>query len=380
MFSADWSYPTAIKFGAGRLRELGQLCQTLAIHNPLLVTDPGIAVLGLLEKAQQSLQQAGCAFGTFAEVRPDPDERNLQAGLLAFRSAEHDAVVALGGGSALDLGKAIAFMEGQQRPIGDFEDIGENWKRADATAIRPCIAIPTTSGTGSEASRVSVITHSASASKKLIFHPKMMPTAVILDPELTLALPAPLTAQTGMDALSHNVEAFCGGYPHPLADGIALEGVRLIKEHLQTAFADGANLKARGYMQIASMMGAVAFQRGLGAVHALSHPIGTLYHVHHGLINAVLMPFVLSWNRAEIEEKIIQLARHAGIAGGFDGFLSWLIDLRMALGIPQQLSALGVKRTDLHKIAEMSVLDPTARANPRPYALEGALEILEAAI
>lgn len=379
MFSADWSYPTQVKFGPGRLKEAGEACRALGLKNPLVITDPGIAALEMTARARKSLQAAGYPARLFAEVRPDPDDGNLEAGLAAFRAGGHDGVVALGGGSALDLGKTVAFMAGQTRPVFDFEDIGDWWKRADVTAILPTIAIPTTAGTGSEVSRATVITNSETKTKKIIYHPKLMPAVAILDPELTLGLPAGLTAATGMDALTHNIEALCGKYPHPMADGIALEGARLIKESLPQAFADGSDVSARGNMLIGSMMGAVAFQRGLGAVHALSHPIGTLYHVHHGLINGVLMPFVFAWNRPEIEDKIARLAHHLGIAGGFDGFQAWLVELRAGLGIPPTLSALGIDRTDVRRIAEMSLSDPTAAVNPRPYTLEGAMDILDAA-
>ena len=379
MTSADWKYPTHVKFGAGRLEELGGSCRSLGIKKPMLITDPGVASMDIMGRARASLEKAGYVPGIFAEVRPDPDDRNLEAGLSAFRAGGYDGVVAFGGGSALDLGKMIAFMAGQTRPVWDFEDIGDWWTRADESAILPVVAVPTTAGTGSDASRAAVVTNSETETKKIIFHPKLMPAIAILDPEVTLDLPAGLTASTGMDALTHNIEALCGKYLHPMADGIAMEGARLIKENLLRAYRNGSDIDARGNMLIGSMMGAVAFQRGLGAVHALSHPIGTLYHVHHGLINGVLMPFVFEWNRPEIETKIVRLARHLEISGGFDGFQSWLRDLRAKVGIPATLSELGIARESFHKIAEMSVLDPTALVNPRPFSVEGAMEILNAA-
>ncbi|MBN9073337.1 MAG: iron-containing alcohol dehydrogenase [Rhizobiales bacterium] len=379
VYSADWSYPTKIKFGAGRLAELGESCEALGLARPLLVTDRGLAATKIVERAKDALKAAGYGAEMFAEVEPDPTDHILEMGLAAFREGGHDGVVAIGGGSALDLGKTVAFMAHQTRPVWDFEDIGDWWTRANADVIRPVVAVPTTSGTGSEVSRATVITNSVTQTKKIIFHHKLMPSIAILDPMLTVGLPPVLTAGTGMDALTHNIEAFCGKYPHPLADGIALEGTRLARENLLRAYQDGSDIEARGNMMIASAMGAIAFQRGLGAVHALSHPIGTLYHTHHGMTNAVLMPHVFDWNRPEIEAKIERLTYHLRIGGGYDGFRQWLVDLAAAIKVPVSLTALGVRREDFRRIAEMSVLDPTAAANPRPFHVEGALEILEAA-
>ena len=379
MYSADWSYPTKILFGPGRLAELGASCRALGMKNPLLVTDTALGKLEIVGRARQFLVDAGFSGAVFDGVEPDPRDVILENGLKVFRQGNHDGVVAFGGGSALDLGKTIAFMAHQTRPVWDFEDIGDWWKRANADVICPIVAVPTTAGTGSEVSRVTVITNTETSTKKIIFHHKMMPGISILDPVLTLSLPPVLTAGTGMDALAHNVEALCGLYPHPLSDGIALEGARLAKENLLRAYRDGADLEARGNMMISSAMGAIAFQRGLGAVHSLSHPIGTLYHCHHGLTNAVLMPFVFDWNRSAIEAKIVRLARHLEIDGGFDGFRSWLVKLAANMNVPARLSGLGVKPEDFQKIAEMAVLDPTAAANPRPFTVEGALEILKAA-
>ncbi|MFV0472968.1 MAG: iron-containing alcohol dehydrogenase [Pikeienuella sp.] len=379
MYSADWSYPTKIRFGPGRIAGLGDNCRELGMKNPLLVTDSALAKLDIVAQARQILSDSGFGAAIFDGVEPDPDDRMLAKGVEAFRDGGHDGVIALGGGSALDLGKAVAFMAYQTRPVWDFEDIGDWWTRADADAIQPIIAAPTTSGTGSEVSRVAVITNAETRTKKLIFHHRMMPGIAILDPALTLNLPPVLTAGAGMDALTHNVEAFCGKYPHPIADGISLEGARLVRENLLRAYRDGADMEARGAMMIGSAMGAIAFQRGLGAVHALSHPIGALHHCHHGMTNGVLMPFVFDWNRPEIEGRIERLARHLEIEGGFDGFRAWLVGLSADLNVPASLAGLGVKREDFRKIAEMSVLDPTAAANPRKFTLEGAMEILNAA-
>jgi len=379
MLVADWSYPTKIALGAGRIEALGRTCGDLGLRKPLLVTDSVLAGMEIADRARNSLKHAGFSDSMFCEVSPDPDDYNLESGLRVFRSGGHDSVVAFGGGSAIDLAKAIALMARQTRPVWDFEDVGDWWKRADADSIYPIVAVPTTAGTGSEVSRAAVITDTATRTKKILFHPKLMPSATILDPELTLGLPPSLTAGTGMDALAHNLEAFLGTYPHPMADGIALEGARLIKENIVRAYAGGSDLEARTNMMIGSVMGAVAFQRGLGAVHALSHPIGAIYHIHHGLTNGVLMPFVFGWNRREIETKVERLARYLDIDGGFDGFLDWLVGLRAELGVPPSLSRLGVQREDFGRIAEMSVLDPTAATNPRAFTVGGALDILHAA-
>jgi alcohol dehydrogenase len=373
---ADWNYPTAIRFGAGRVAELADACRSLSIARPLLVTDPALAQMAMVKEAV-----AATGAGLFSAIRPNPVGADVDAGVAAYRAAGHDGVVAFGGGSALDVGKVVAFMSGQVRPLWDFEDKADWWTRADPAGIAPAIAVPTTAGTGSEVGRAGVILDEAQAVKKIIFHPKMLPAIVILDPELTAGLPPHVTAATGMDALSHCIEAYCAPGFHPMADGIAAEGTALIAKWLPRAFEEGADLEARGHMLAAAAMGATAFQKGLGAMHALSHPIGALAGTHHGLTNAVLMPYVLAFNRASIEERLARLAGYVGLNdASFDGFLAWIVALRRQLGIPHRLSDLGVSAGDLERIAAMAEEDPSAGGNPLPFDAAAARQVLDAAM
>ena len=360
----NWNYPTSVKFGAGRIAEIAGRCASAGIARPLLVTDAGLAANPMIARTLDLLRQGGLAAELFADIRSNPVGANVEAGVAAYRAGRHDGVIALGGGSALDVGKVIAFMSGQSRPLWDFEDVGDWWTRADPAGIAPVIAVPTTSGTGSEVGRAGVITDADTHTKKIIFHPKMMPVITLCDPELTLGLPAHLTAATGMDALSHSLEAYCAPGFHPMADGIAVEGMRLVKEALPTATAKGSDIEARAKMMAAAAMGATAFQKGLGGMHALAHPIGAVFDTHHGLTNAVLMPYVLRFNRSAIETRIARLAAYLEIEGGFDGFLQWVLDLRAGLGIPHALSALKIDAGQADRIAAMAVDDPSAGGNP----------------
>jgi hypothetical protein len=363
--SGNWNYPTAIRFGVGRIRELPDACRALVMARPLLVTDPGLAALPMVKDAADACRADGLACEIFSEVRGNPVEANVAAGVDAYRRGEHDGIIAFGGGSALDAGKAVALMVGQDRPLFDFEDREDWWTRVNADAMAPVVAVPTTSGTGSEVGRASVITDETDHRKKIIFHPKMLPAIVIDDPALTVGLPAHITAAVGMDALSHNLEAFCSPVYHPMAQGIALEGMRLIREWLPVACAEGDNLMARAQMQAASTMGATAFQKGLGAMHAMSHPCGAVLDTHHGLTNAVVMPYVLVFNRSAIEEKLTELARYLGIEKpGFDGVLQWILDLRRAIGIPHTLKEIGVTEDHVAQLAPMAEADPSAGTNP----------------
>ena len=378
---SKWNYPTTVRFGAGRIKELPEVLAATGIKNPLFVTDPGLAKLPVVASTLKILDDAKVPYGVFSEVKPNPVESNLTAGIAAFKKGKHDGVIAFGGGSALDLGKLIAFQAGQTRPVWDFEDIGDWWTRADADAIAPIVAVPTTAGTGSEVGRAGVITHEASHTKKVIFHPKMLPAIVIADPELSAGMPGFITVGTGMDALAHCLEAYCAPGYHPMADGIAVEGVRLVFENLPKAYANGKDLVARAHMMSAAAMGATAFQKGLGAIHSLSHPIGALYDTHHGMTNAVFMPYVLAFNRHAIEEKIVRLAAYCGIAGGFDGFADAIMKLRRDLGVPDTLPDLikGLEMDEKRKalIADMAVVDPTAGGNPVELTKEAALSLLE---
>ena len=376
----NWSYPTAIRFGAGRIAELPEACAAAGIAKPLLVTDRGLAGLPITQKALDLLEAAGLGRAMFSEVDPNPTDHNLAAGVAAFKAGGHDGVIAFGGGSGLDLGKLVAFMAGQTRPVWDFEDIGDWWTRADAAAIAPNIAVPTTAGTGSEVGRAGVVTRSKDHVKKVIFHPKILPSVVIMDPELTVGLPPIITAGTGMDALAHCLEAYCSPFYHPMSQGVALEGMRLVKEFLPRAYADGADLEARAEMMSAAAMGAVAFQKGLGAIHALSHPVGSLYNTHHGATNAVVMPTVLRFNRPAIEDKIAHMAAYLGVAGGFDGFYDWVMALRAEVKIPDNLGQFGVTAERIGQMAQMAVVDPTAGGNPVPLTVEAAKELYHQAL
>jgi alcohol dehydrogenase class IV len=362
---ADWSYPTSIRFGPGRIAELGDAAAGLRIVRPLLVTDRGLAQSEILARALAALPASTTVF---AGVRGNPTAQNVLDGVAAFRAGGCDGVVAFGGGSALDAGKAIALMAGQTRPLFDFVDEGENWKRVDTSALAPVVAVPTTAGTGSEVGRSSVVTNEETRTKKVIFHPRMTPSIVIADPELTLGLPAPVTAAVGMDALSHALEAYCCATFHPMADGIALEAMRLVKEWLARAVRDGADLEARSYMLAAASMGAVAFQKGLGAMHAMSHPCSAVYDTHHGLTNAVLMPYVLAWNRPVVEDKLSHLARVLALPAGAAAVLDWVLELREALGVPHALTQIGVPAEAADALARAAEADPLTALNPRPIA------------
>ena len=366
----NWNYPTRILFGAGNIRKLPQACATLEMRRPLLVTDPGLARLPMIASAVEICRQAGLHCAVFSDVRSNPIEQNVIDGVKMYRGGGHDGVIAFGGGSALDAGKAIALMVGQTRPIWDFEDREDWWTRVNVDGMAPVVAIPTTAGTGSEVGRASVITDHKDHTKKIIYHPKMMPGVVISDPELTIGLPPKVTAATGMDALSHCLEAYCAPFFHPLADGIAVEGIRLIHDFLPRAVADGKDIEARSHMLIASSMGATAFQKGLGAMHSLSHPCGANLDTHHGLTNAVVMPYVLAWNRRAIEPKMGRLAAWLGLKRqSYEGFFDWILELRATIGIPPTLAGLGVREEHAVAFAPQALADPSTGGNPLPMTV-----------
>ncbi|MFV0385376.1 iron-containing alcohol dehydrogenase [Paracoccus sp. (in: a-proteobacteria)] len=374
---ANWSYPTAIRFGAGRIAELGEHCRASGIARPLLVTDRALARLPITARALDILDAAGLGRAVFSDVDPNPDERNMAAGIAAFRAGGHDGVVCFGGGSALDLGKMIALMVRQTIPVWDLEDIGDWWTRADAQAIAPIIAVPTTAGTGSEVGRAGVLTNSETHRKKIIFHPRLMPSVTICDPELTLGMPRLITAGTGMDALAHCLEAYCSPHYHPMSQGIALEGMRLVNEYLPRAYATPDDLEARAMMMSAAAMGAVAFQKGLGAIHSLSHPVGAVHGTHHGTTNAVVMPMVLDFNRPAIQDRMARAADYLGIPGGFDGFRARVMDLRAELDIPPNLTAMGVTPDRLDELTRMALEDPSCGGNPVKMTPENTRALYE---
>ena len=369
--TGNWSYPTAVRFGAGRISELGDACAAAGISRPLLVTDRGLAGLPITGRAREIMAAAGLGDALFADVDPNPNEINLAAGVAAYQAGGHDGVIAFGGGSGLDLGKMVAFMVGQTRPVWDFEDIGDWWTRADADAIAPIIAVPTTAGTGSEVGRASVITNSQTHVKKIIFHPKVLPSIVIADPELTVGMPKFITAGTGLDAFAHCVEAYSSPHYHPMSQGIALEGMRLVTTYLPRAYATPDDLEARAHMMSAAAMGATAFQKGLGAIHAMSHPVGAVFNTHHGTTNAVCMPAVLALNADAIRGRFDQAAAYLGIDGGFDGFCEFVQQFNDSFAIPRTLTEMGVSADRLDDLVAMALEDPSCGGNPVELTADG---------
>ncbi|CUH45978.1 iron-containing alcohol dehydrogenase [Ruegeria atlantica] len=376
----NWSYPTAIKFGAGRIKELPEACAAAGMKRPLLVTDKGLADLPITAATLDIMEAAGLGRGLFSDVDPNPNEKNLEAGVAAYNAGGHDGVIAFGGGSGLDLGKMVAFMAGQTRPVWDFEDIGDWWTRADSDVIAPIIAVPTTAGTGSEVGRASVITNSETHAKKIIFHPKVLPTVVICDPELTVGMPKFITAGTGLDAFAHCVEAYSSPHYHPMSHGIALEGMRLVKEYLPRAYADGTDIEARAQMMSAAAMGATAFQKGLGAIHAMSHPIGAVFNTHHGTTNAVCMPAVLEFNAPAIADRFQSAAAYLGIDGGFDGVRGFVQSFNDSLGIPTRLSELGVTEAAIPELVQGAIIDPSCGGNPIELTEDNLTALFKAAL
>ena len=357
----NWNYPTTVWFGPDRSKQAQQACDTLCIKNPLIVTDPGLLQTPIIEEINSNLSSK---TNVYSDVQGNPTGSNVTNGVKVFLEGNHDGVIAIGGGSGMDAGKGIAFLAHQKRPLWDFEDIGDWWTRADSKVIKPIIAIPTTAGTGSEVGRAGVFLNEDNQKKKIIFHPKMLPQIAILDPSLTINLPKGITAGTGMDALAHCLEAYSSPFYHPMAEGTALEGLRLVKENIQEVFHNGKNIEARAHMLVASMMGAAAFQKGLGAIHSITHPVNSLYHTHHGTTNGTVMPFVLNYNRSVIEDKFVRLANFLDIKGGFDGIVQWVIDLKKEMEIPETLKDMGVQLGDEVKLAPLAQEDPSTGGNP----------------
>lgn len=366
----NWNYPTTVRFGPGRIAELPDACKSLGMQRPLLVTDAALAKLAMIDDAVAACRTAGLNCEVFSGVQANPVESNVTNGVTVYRRGSHDGVIAFGGGSALDTGKAVALMAGQTRPIWDFEDREDWYTRVNVAGMAPTVAVPTTAGTGSEVGRAAVITDLRDHTKKIIFHPKMLAAVVIADPELTLGLPPNVTAAVGMDALSHNLEAYCSPSYHPLAEGIALEGMRLIHDWLPAAVQDGGDIEARSHMMAASLMGATAFQKGLGAMHSLSHPCSANLNTHHGLTNAVVMPYVLSWNRPALGAKMQRLAACLSLRQhSFEGVLEWIMELRKTIGVPDTLAELGVRPEHAQAFARQAFDDPSTGGNPVPVSV-----------
>ncbi len=373
MQNMNWNYPTNVWFGVDRSKEIQKACNTLGIKNPLIVTDPGLLQTSIIDEINSGLSSN---TQIYSDVQGNPTGSNVTNGVKVFLEGNHDGVIAIGGGSGMDAGKGIAFLAHQSRPLWDFEDIGDWWTRADSSVIKPIIAIPTTAGTGSEVGRAAVFLNEENHKKKIIFHPKMLPQIAILDPSLTLNLPKSITAGTGMDALAHCIEAYSSPFYHPMAEGTALEGLRLVKENIQEVYHNGNNVEARSHMLVASMMGAAAFQKGLGAIHSVTHPVNSLYKTHHGTTNGTVMPFVLNYNRSTIEEKFTRLANFLDIKNGFEGIVDWIIELKKEMEIPETLKDMGVNEGDEIKLAPLAQEDPSTGANPLEMTVEKFQELI----
>ena len=366
----NWNYPTTMWVGQNRIKDLGNACKNLNIKKPLLVTDQGLAKSEIILSALNDLNDEGISVQLYSNVVGNPTGTNVNEGVDHYKKNNCDGVIAFGGGSGLDVGKAIAFMSGQNLPLWDFEDVGDNWTRANSAKIAPIIAVPTTAGTGSETGRASVILNEESGVKKIIFHPKFLPSIVILDPILTKDLSPRLTGATGMDALAHNLEAFCAPGFHPMADGIAIEGMKLIKKSLLNAVHNGNDLDARSDLLAAASMGSTAFQKGLGAIHSLSHPLNAKFNIHHGLSNAIFMPYVLTFNREAIEERIMSICNFLNLSKSFNSFLEWILDLRKELEIPHKLSdVIDINKLDIDELSEMALNDPSTASNPKTLTI-----------
>ena len=372
MQKTNWNYPTTMWVGQDRIKDLSFACKNLNINKPLLVTDKGLASSDIIQNSLSNLKQNSFEVILYSNVVGNPTGTNVNQGVEIYRKNNCDGVIAFGGGSGLDVGKAVAFMSGQDLPIWDFEDVGDNWKKATSNSIAPIIAVPTTAGTGSETGRASIILNEDTGVKKIIFHPKFLPSIVILDPLLTISLPPDITAATGMDALAHNFEAYCAPGYHPMADGIALEGIRIINNWLLAAVEDGSNVEARMNMLTAASMGSTAFQKGLGAIHSLSHPVNALNNIHHGLSNAIFMPYVLTFNKDVIEKKIIKICEYLEFQNKtFDEFLNWTLSLRKKLNIPHKLSdVIELEKIDIDRLSKMALDDPSTNGNPKKLSLE----------
>ncbi len=373
MQNMNWNYPTNVWFGVDRSKEIQKACDTLGIKNPLIVTDPGLLQTSIIDEINSGLSSN---TQIYSDVQGNPTGSNVTNGVKVFLEGNHDGVIAIGGGSGMDAGKGIAFLAHQSKPLWDFEDIGDWWTRADSNVIKPIIAIPTTAGTGSEVGRAAVFLNEENHKKKIIFHPKMLPQIAILDPSLTLNLPKSITAGTGMDVLAHCIEAYSSPFYHPMAEGTALEGLRLVKENIQEVYHNGNNVEARSHMLVASMMGAAAFQKGLGAIHSITHPVNSLYKTHHGTTNGTVMPFVLNYNRSTIVEKFTRLANFLDIKNGFEGIVDWIIELKKEMEIPETLRDMGVNEGDEIKLAPLAQEDPSTGANPLEMTVERFQELI----
>ena len=381
MITTNWNYPTNIWFGVGRINDLAKACQQLGMKNPLFVTDEGLVKLDIVERSLEVLKTNHINYTVYSDVQGNPTGKNVENGVAHYNKNNHDGVIAFGGGSAVDAAKTIAFMSGQTKPVFDFEDVGDNWSYADEVGIAPIIAVPTTSGTGSEVGRASVILDEENHLKKIIFHPKMLPGIVISDPELTVSLPPHITAWTGVDAMVHAIEAYCAPGYHPMAEGIAIEAIRMIAKYLPIAVKDGSNIEARGHMLVAASMGATAFQKGLGSVHSVAHQLGAIYNKQHGLLNAIILPYALKQNADVIEERMQYLSTVLGLeTKGTDAIINYILNLREELNIPNTLAEIEIPVDRAEEIGEMAFKDPSTSSNAKPVTAKDLEQLFRAAV
>ncbi len=381
LLNTNWNFPTTIWFGNGRIKDLALACDQLNMKNPLFVTDEGLIKLDIAKTATRVLKNAGLNYSIYSDVQGNPTGKNVTDGVKHYNENNHDGIIAFGGGSAMDAAKTIAFMSGQTRSIWDFEDIGNNWTFANEEGIAPIIAIPTTAGTGSEVGRASVILDEEQHTKKIIFHPKILPAIVLTDPELCLGLPANITAWTGVDAMVHAIEAYCAPGYHPMAEGIAIEAIRIIAKYLPIAYKDGQGLESRGQMLVAASMGATAFQKGLGSVHSVAHQLGAIYNKQHGLLNAIILPYALKQNQEIIEDKMTYLSKILDLKDqGTDAMINYLMDLRKELNIPNTLKDIGIDEKRAVEIGEMAFKDPSTPTNAKPVSSKDLEELFRAAV
>jgi alcohol dehydrogenase class IV len=377
----DWDFPVPIRYGPGRLRQIGTLCAANGCRNPLIVTDRATGRLPFVDALRGFLAAGGLGHGSFADVSPNPADVEVMAGKRAFRTGGHDSVIALGGGSGMDAGKAISLVLNTDRDLWDFDFNVPPPPELGKADFVPLLCVPTTSGTGAETESTAMITDTRRGIKGCVWHPAQKPFAALLDPDLTLGLPRNLTAWTGCDALVHAIEAYCVPSWHPMCDGIALQALGLVYDALPRALDDPASVPARGAMLVGSCLGGVAFLKGLGLVHAISHMVGAECDTHHGLTNAVLLPLVLRFNAPAIADKVAPMCQAMGLAGtDFDSFRRAVCDLLDRCAIPRSLSELGVTPDRIDSIAAKAMTDTAIATNPRAVRLENVQSLIRTAM
>ncbi len=379
--SHDWGFPVPIAYGPGRLTEIGQRCVAMGIRNPLIVTDHGSRNLEFISRLQTFLAAAGLTSALFCEISPNPIDSEISFGRAAFRNGTHDAIIAIGGGSAMDGGKAICLTANNSIDLWDFEFEQPAPKIASKNAFPKLITIPTTAGTGAETESTGMVTHSVKAMKFCVWHPDLKPSLALLDPELTVGLPANMTAWTGADALVHAIEAFLVPGFNPLCDGLALEALSLISTWLPVVVAEPQNITARGGMHVGSCLAGISFLKGLGLVHAISHMIGAEFNTHHGLTNAIILPVVLRFNLPGMQDKVRRMAEAMGMSDhSIDGFITAVEAMLDEIKIPKSLGEIGVPIDCAARIATKALKDSAARTNPRSATLAEVQALTQTAI